>query len=566
MSVLKIAGGRIYDPVNGLDGVVADLWIRDGRIVEKPDEPEVRADRTIDARGLVVMPGGVDMHSHLVGPKVNAGRLLRPDLKAEPIDRSECLRSGTTGSVPSTFATSYLYAGLGYTTAIDAAIPPLGARQAHREFAALPILERAMLTLAGNDHFVLDRIRSGESSLLRDYVGWLLAATGGFGIKVVNPGGIEHWKQGLGDLDDLDTTIGHFEVTPRQVMVDLADTLNALRAPHAVHIHTIHLGKPGNGAHLLATMDALDGRRAHLAHVQFHSYGMLHGAKSVGGGLCSDVPRLAERFASRPELTLDVGQVLFGNTMAMTADGGLGAFLHRVTGRTWISHDSELSTGCGVLPITYEPRNVVHGVQWAIGLEWSLLVEDPWRIALTTDHPNGATFVNYPRAIALLMDRQLRRESLDQLPEAVRRRTVLADLDREYGLGEIATITRAAPSRILGLDHKGHLGPGADADLTIYRDDPDRESMFRLPKYVLVGGELVVEDGELRNAPDGRTALVRPDYDRDADPAIRRWFDEQASVRAANLVLRDEEIADARLVPCRVAGERPGNPDARTGA
>src|SRR4051812_23943025 len=127
MTLLKIAGGTVYDPANAVDGVVADLWVRDGKVVAPPAEPDARPDRILDARGLVVMPGGVDMHAHIAGPKVNLARKMRPEdrRKAPPVRRTPLTRSGTTGSVPSTFATGYLYAGLGYTTAFDAAIPPL---------------------------------------------------------------------------------------------------------------------------------------------------------------------------------------------------------------------------------------------------------------------------------------------------------------------------------------------------------------------------------------------------------------------------------------------------------
>ncbi len=47
----------------------------------------------------------------------------------------------------------------------------------------------------------------------------------------------------------------------------------------------------------------------------------------------------------------------------------------------------------------------MHALQWAIGLEWYLLVEDPWRVAMSTDHPNGGSFLAYPQIIRLLMDR-----------------------------------------------------------------------------------------------------------------------------------------------------------------
>lgn len=81
--------------------------------------------RILDAEGLCVMPGGVDMHCHIAGPKVNVARKMMPDNKrlAEKVVRTPFTRSGTMGSVPSTFATGYKYAGLGYTTAFDAAIP-----------------------------------------------------------------------------------------------------------------------------------------------------------------------------------------------------------------------------------------------------------------------------------------------------------------------------------------------------------------------------------------------------------------------------------------------------------
>ena len=72
-TLLKIAGGTVYDPANGIDGEVRDLWIDGGRIVAPPGDPAVRPARTIDAAGLVVMPGGVDMHCHIAGAEGERG-------------------------------------------------------------------------------------------------------------------------------------------------------------------------------------------------------------------------------------------------------------------------------------------------------------------------------------------------------------------------------------------------------------------------------------------------------------------------------------------------------------
>ena len=148
------------------------------------------------------MPGGVDVHCHIAGSKVNAARGMRPEehrgarFKAGPgVD----VRSGTLGPTPSTFATGYLYAGLGYTTAVDAAIAPLGARHAHHEFADTPLVDKAFLVLMGNNHYLMDRVRDGDAARLRDAVAWLLGRDGrGTALKVVNPGGVEQWKQGSG--------------------------------------------------------------------------------------------------------------------------------------------------------------------------------------------------------------------------------------------------------------------------------------------------------------------------------------------------------------------------------
>ena len=208
---------------------------------------------------------------------------------------------------------------------------------------------------------------------------------------------------------------------------------------------------PGNWQTTLETMKTVAGQKAHLTHIQFHSYG--------GGGenestLCSRVGPLAEFINSQNDVTVDVGQVMFGRTTSMTGDGPLGYYLHQISGEKWYSRDTELESGCGVSPIEYRNKNFVHALQWAIGLEWYLLVEDPWKVVMSTDHPNGGSFLAYPQIVRLLMDRAYRTEKLAEVNRKVLRHCSLADLDREYSLGEIAIITRAGPARILGLTEK----------------------------------------------------------------------------------------------------------------
>ena len=130
MYYIKLAGGTVYDPSNGVDGQRKDIWVAAGQVVEAPETTSADSVRTIDADGMVVMPGGVDMHCHIAGPKVNAGRKMQPEqyagqeVEKRDLDRT-VFHSGAMGSVPTIFTTGYKYIGLGYTTCFDAAISPM---------------------------------------------------------------------------------------------------------------------------------------------------------------------------------------------------------------------------------------------------------------------------------------------------------------------------------------------------------------------------------------------------------------------------------------------------------
>jgi formylmethanofuran dehydrogenase subunit A len=539
--MLRIAQGRVFDPANGVDGEVRDVCLDGGKVVE---ELPAHAPR-IDAGGMVVMPGGVDIHSHIAGPAVNAARKLIPEEhRADMIDRTAITRSGTGGTVPSTFTTGYRYALLGYTTVVDAATPPLLARHTLAELRDTPIVDAAFLVLMGNNLSLFDLIRNAGP--LNEAVAWWLEATGGYGVKLVNPGGVEMWKRGNRNVTSLDDEVEGLGVTPRRVLEAIAGAVDELALPHPVHVHCNNLGVAGNWRTTLDTLGALHGRRAHLAHLQFHAYGGTPGKRPR-----SRAPELAEHLDAHPEHSADIGQVMFGPAMTMTADAPVSALLRELTGGKWVNADLEAETGCGIVPFAYRERNYVHALQWAIGLELFLLSRDPWRVVLSTDHPNGGSFLSYPRLIRLLMDRDFRNEQIGRVNKKAIRRTVLGDdIERQYTLGEIAIITRAGPARLLGLADKGHLGVGADADVTVYSEHEDREQMFATPRYVIKGGRVIVEDGELREAPAGDLLRVAVDHDGAIEGTLRPLFEEHYSVRLDNYPVREPWLLEpARTIP-----------------
>lgn len=67
MSTLLIKNGRVVDPKNGIDGVL-DVFVRDGKIREVAKDIKESADKTIDASGLVVTPGLIDLQVHFREP------------------------------------------------------------------------------------------------------------------------------------------------------------------------------------------------------------------------------------------------------------------------------------------------------------------------------------------------------------------------------------------------------------------------------------------------------------------------------------------------------------------
>ena len=546
--MLRIAQGRVYDPANGIDGEVRDVCLDGGKVVE--DLP-AHAPR-IDASGMVVMPGGVDIHSHIAGPAVNAARKLAPEEhRADVVDRTALTRSGTGGMVPSTFTTGYRYALLGYTTVVDAATPPLAARHTLAELRDTPIVDAAFLVLMGNNLPLFKLIREGGP--VTEAVAWLLEATGGYGAKLVNPGGVEMWKHGNGNVTALDDEVEGLGVTPRRVLEAIAGSVDELGLPHPVHVHCNNLGVAGNWRTTLDTLDTLQGRRAHLAHLQFHAYGGTPGKRPR-----SRAPELAEHLHAHPEHSADIGQVMFGPATTMTADAPVSAVLREITGGKWVNADLEAETGCGIVPFEYRERNYVHALQWGIGLELFLLSSDPWRVVLSTDHPNGGSFLSYPRLIRLLMDREFRNEQIGRVNQKAIGRTVLRDdLEREYTLGEIAIITRAGPARLLGLADKGHLGVGADADVTVYSEHEDIEQMFSTPRYVIKGGSVIVEEGELRETPAGDLLRVAADHDEAIEATLRPLFDEHYSVQLANYPVREPWLLEpARRIPAGRNGSR----------
>ena len=525
MSDLIIKNGLVYDPLNDIDGEKKDIYIKDGVVVNK-----VNGDaKVIDATGMIIMPGGVDIHSHIAGAKVNVGRSLRPEDKVPESNekKTKIRRSGTGFSVPSTWATGYRYATLGYTTVCEPAMPLLEARHTHEEFLETPIIDKLAMPIFGNNWYVLKFVRENDIEKLAAYVNWILKATKGYAIKIVNPGGVENWAWGK-NCDSVDSPVLHWDVTPRQIVESLAKANELLGLPHSIHVHCNNLGHPGNYEHSIETFKICEGiepygerkRSFHITHCQFNAY-----AGTNWGNFESGASQIAEYINSHKHVSLDSGQVVFTKyaTTTMTGDGPWEYALHHLGGTSpwgakpgmkWVNGQIEGESGSGVVPYFFSPKTGVNAIQWAIALELMLLIKDPWQISHTTDHPNGAPFTTYPIVFKWLMDRKSRKDMLENVvSKKASTATTLPDLDREYTLSELCIVTRAGNAKTLGLNDRGHLGVGAIGDVAVYKLDPNKmngkaiEKAFSSAAYTIKEGQIIVKNGEIMATPMG--TLIR---------------------------------------------------------
>ena len=170
---MKISGGRLIDPASGFDGV-CDITLHDGKIVAVGTGLG-NAERTIDATGLVVAPGFIDLHAH--GQSIPADRMQAFDGVTTTLD----LEAGVLPVAPWYEEQAKAGRVLNYGASTNWAFARIGAMTAFNEASSLEAFGRAMRdkrwvdNVANPDEVagILSRIEQG-------------LAEGGIGIGILN--------------------------------------------------------------------------------------------------------------------------------------------------------------------------------------------------------------------------------------------------------------------------------------------------------------------------------------------------------------------------------------------
>jgi len=152
--LIQLKSGNVYDPHNKIFNIRKDIYIKDGSIVDKKHVSS-KIDKVIDCRNKIVMPGAIDMHTHIGGGKVNIARLMLEEFHNEQDPNFDI----TAIIAPSTLKTGLKYIEMGYTSCFEPALLPANARQAHAEMSDIPFIDKGGYVLLGNDDYFLDLVR-----------------------------------------------------------------------------------------------------------------------------------------------------------------------------------------------------------------------------------------------------------------------------------------------------------------------------------------------------------------------------------------------------------------------
>lgn len=429
-----IRNGRLVDPAANIDGI-SDVGIVGGRVTATGQSLPGRAAAEIDASGKLIVPGLVDLHVHL--SEHNAGAVGHGMLARAGVTTALDLTGPTDETVR--LAASH---GAGLTIGVLEAIRP----EAH---------------LPANP--TKPQIRAAIADILR---------RGAIGVKL-------HVDSGW----DADSTAAIIEeATTAGVWV-------------ASHCGTTSSASTVDG--LEETLALADGNPIQIAHVNSYCRGEL-------GDPLEEATRAVELLRAAPnafgESYLDRFNATWGECSAGVPKN------HRLIG--WLS-------GAGFSPDE-------HGIIRAISQGWAgVVVADDSGATLADGERGVAAYRESGGQIAICLPVN---PAASRIALATSRRPAGDPLDAGFDIAAFATdggglprnttlaaglalvelgalthselITKAAltPARLLGLADKGHLQPGADADLAVV--DP----LTRQVETLIAGGRLTHHNGRTRRA------------------------------------------------------------------
>jgi len=393
-------------PANNINGVVKDICIDGGKIVA-----DVDGGRTLDATGMIVFPGGVDIHTHVAGGALNFARGLLPRISERP-SRSYMANTrapASAGRTPTTFATGYLYAGMGYTTVVEAAVPVLSAKHTHEELRDTPIIDKACLVLmANNENRHGPASKKAISSKPSTSSPGLSGPPRSMASRRSTPAASRRGNGAKTPSSSTNPSMATTSSRRGQIVASLAKIVDELACP----IHFICLQQPRRTGQRRDNARNHEGARRQSrphGHLQFHAYG-----GDDWHTMRSEATQIADYFNKHKNLTCDAGAVLLWQRRHHHPDGPWQHLLYQLTGRKWGTSTSKTKPAAASCPI-------LQGKQsrqcCAMGGRPGVAFADrrPWRV-FSHRSSQWSVLLALSEIIHLLMNADVRKERVRKLP------------------------------------------------------------------------------------------------------------------------------------------------------
>ncbi len=451
---LVIRGGRVMDPETGLDAV-RDVGIRGGQVVRISAEP-LQGSRVLDARGLVVAPGFIDLHQHHHDPET---------YRLKALD--------------------------GVTTALELEI---GVPDVARFLAAQR--ERSLINYGTSASHAAKRVAVLGSPMPE---GALVPQAGPATAEAAGPEQVARIREALrAELDAGGLGIGMgLAYTPgatRAEVIEMFRLAAERRVPVFVHVRSTGPREPGSGIESVAEVigaAAVSGAALHIVHMNSSGardapfcLGLVEGARAHGLDVTTEAYPYGAGMTAANSAVFDPG---WQEKLGL----GYGDLERPDTGERLTRETFE------ALHASPEPRLIL------IHTNPDALVDAVIRHPLVMVASDGVR--PHPRnagTYARLLSRYVREQQSLTLMDALRKATLLP-------ARRLETSTAAAR-------RKGRLQEGADADVVVF--DPasiaDRAT-YRAPaepsvgvRFLLVSGTVVVDGGRVVEGVFPGRALV----------------------------------------------------------